>query len=75
MSMIITGVEHIAPYKLVEISYVYRNYDNDKKDEVDGINIYSVTKESKNDASNAKNKSSIAKIKITTNKNKTIIRK
>ena len=41
MPMIITGGEHVTPYKHVEKSFAYRNYDTNEEDEVDGIKISS----------------------------------
>ena len=73
--MIIIGEENIAPYNVLKKASVHRNYDTNEKDEVDGIKISSVTKESKNDSSNTNNKSSAAKSKTATNKKKPIIRK
>ena len=41
--MIIIGQEHVTPYKHVEKVSVYRNYDADEENEVDGIKNASIT--------------------------------
>ena len=43
MPMIIIGQEHVTPYKHVEKVSVYRNYDADEENEVDGIKNASIT--------------------------------
>ena len=72
--MIITGGKHVTPYEHIVKASVYRNYNNNEEDEVDGIVISSLTKKQNNHTPTAKkNKESTGK--VAKNKNKTMIRK